>query len=67
MAFWYVRNQFVAAPFFSVKEWQALSLMFKTAHENASNLHAEKWSQRLQRRNLKLLHLQEDIKNYWCY
>jgi hypothetical protein len=55
-----VRRKTVVAPSFS-ERMASIKSMFKTAHENASNLHAEMESE-IAKKESQIAALQEDIK-----
>lgn len=54
------KKSVVAAPSFS-ERMASIKFMFKTAHENASNLHAEMESE-IAKKESQIAALQEDIK-----
>lgn len=55
-----MKKSIVAAPSFS-ERMASIKSMFKTAHENASNLHAE-MEQEIAKKESQIAALQEDIK-----
>lgn len=55
-----MKKSVVATPSFS-ERMASIKSMFKTAHENASNLHAE-MEQEIEKKESQIAALQEDIK-----